>query len=81
MINFIQNNIHLLTKEHIRIFAKKNNISYTEDELQIVYNFILNNYQELLKGNINCLENIKNSISPTLYNNILNIYNKYKKEI
>ncbi len=81
MIEFIQNNIHLLKPEHLKTFAKKNNINYTEEEIQIIYQFILEHYQELLEGNIKCLEIVKQKINPTLYNQLLSIYYNYKKRI
>mgnify|MGYP001030980340 CR=1 FL=1 len=61
-------------------FAKKNNISYTKEELNTVYNFILNNYNDLLNENIRVFENIKNKISPTLYKKLLNLYIDYKQK-
>ena len=59
---------------------KKNNISYTKEELNTVYNFILNNYNDLLNENIRVFENIKNKISPTLYKKLLNLYIEYKQK-
>lgn len=76
----IKNYITRLTKEDLRSFAYKNNITYTEEELDIIYNFILNNYNDLLNENIKVFEKIKNRISPNLYKRLLNLYIEYKQK-
>ncbi len=72
--------INRLSINDLEKFAKKNNISYTKEELNTVYNFILNNYNDLLNENIRVFENIKNKISPTLYKKLLNLYIEYKQK-
>ena len=72
--------INRLSINDLEKFAKKNNISYTKEELNTVYNFILNNYNDLLNENIRVFENIKNKISPTLYKKLLNLYIDYKQK-
>ena len=72
--------INRLSINDLEKFAKKNNISYTKEELNTVYNFILNNYNDLLNENIRVFENIKNKISPTLYKRLLNLYIEYKQK-
>lgn len=58
----------------------KNNISYTEEEIDIIYSFIINNYNDLVNGNTNIFYNLKNKISPELYQNLLNLYLEYKNK-
>ena len=72
--------INRLSINDLEKFAKKNNISYTKEELNTVYNFILNNYNDLLNENIRVFENIKNKISPALYKKLLNLYIEYKQK-
>ncbi|MCI8569087.1 MAG: DUF2624 family protein [Bacilli bacterium] len=72
--------INRLSINDLEKFAKANNISYTKEELNTVYNFILNNYNDLLNENIRVFENIKNKISPTLYKKLLNLYIEYKQK-
>lgn len=71
--------INKLTKNDLEKFAKKNGIAYTNEELNIVYNFIVANYNELLNENIRVFERIKDKISPDLYKTLLNLYIEYKQ--
>ncbi len=61
-------------------FAYKNNISYTNDELVEVYQFIRFNYNELLNENIKVFEELKTKISPSLYKTLLDLYIEYKNK-
>lgn len=76
----IKKNINKLTIEHLRNFAKIKNISYTEDELVIIYNFIMYNYNDLLDENIKVFESIKTKINPLLYKDLINLYIEYKQK-
>jgi len=76
----IKKNINKLTIEHLRNFAKIKNISYTEDELVIIYNFIMYNYNDLLDENIRVFESIKTKINPLLYKDLINLYIEYKQK-
>ncbi|MBR2678628.1 MAG: DUF2624 family protein [Bacilli bacterium] len=72
--------IHNLTKNDLEKFASKNNIVYTKEELDIVYLFIMNNYEDLLNENIKVFETIRPKISNTLYKRLLNLYIDYKQK-
>lgn len=72
--------INKLSITDLEKFAKKNNINYTNDELIVVYNFILSNYNELLEENINVFLKIRDKISPSLYKRLLNLYIEYKQK-
>ena len=63
--------------EDFKMFAKENSISYTPKEIEIVYQFIMNNYEELLNHNEDCLMYLKENISPTLYEKLYVLYQKY----
>ena len=76
----IKNYITRLSKEDLKVFAYKNSITYTEEELDIIYSFILNNYNDLLNENIKVFEKIKNRINPNLYKRLLNLYIEYKQK-
>lgn len=76
----VRKNISKLTTNHLEEFARKNNITYTQDELIVVYNFIKYNYNDLLDENIKVFENIKDKISPKLYRDLLNLYIEYKQK-
>ena len=76
----IKKNINKLKIEHLRNFAKINNITYNDDELVIVYNFIMYNYNDLLDENIKVFESIKDKINPILYKKLINLYIEYKQK-
>lgn len=76
----IKKNINNLTINHVKDFADKNNISYTDDELNTIYHFIMYYYQDLLDENIKVFDIIKNKINPNLYKKLLNLYVEYKEK-
>ncbi len=78
--DIIKKYINLLTLDDIKRFADKENITYTDDEAIIVYNFIMYYYNDLLDENIKVFENIKNKINPNLYKKLLNLYIDYKQK-
>lgn len=74
--------INKLTKEDINKFALSQNIKLTNEELNIIYNHIKNDYQEFLTQNPNSLLNqIKKEVRPIVYDKIIELYNKYKDKI
>ena len=62
------------------MFALKNNIIYTDRELDIIYSFIMDNYNELLNENVLVFQKIRNKISPVLYKKLINLYVEYKQK-
>ena len=72
--------INRLTPNDLEKFAQSNNITYTEDELQVVYHFIKEHYNDLLDENIKVCEEIRYKISPTLYKQLLTLYIDYKQK-
>ena len=68
-----------MTLNDLKSFALEKNIKYTDDELIIIYNFIMYNYNDLLNQNIKVFESIRNKVSPNLYKELLTLYIKYKK--
>lgn len=73
--------IKRLTPKDLEEFAKKKNIIYTNNELDIVYSFIKDNYLELLNQNIRVFEKIRDKISPNLYKELINLYIDYKEKL
>ena len=80
MKELVKKYINKLSIRDLEKFARMNNINYTKDELIVVYNFILNNYNELLDENINVFLKIRDKISPELYKKLLNLYVEYKQK-
>lgn len=78
LISYISN----LTKEDIKKYIAKQSISYNDNEIDIIYNAIKNNYNEILNSNfMNYISKYQSSINSELYNAIIEKYNQYKKFI
>ncbi len=80
MKEMIKSYVKHLTKENLETFAKKNNIVYTKEELNIVYSFIQNHYEDLLEEKIEVFQVLKQKISPNLYKTLLSLYIEYKQK-
>lgn len=72
--------VEQLKPQDLEVFASKNNISYTKDELIVVYQFIKYHYNDLLDENIKVFEEIRDKINPNLYKQLLNLYIEYKQK-
>lgn len=73
----IKSYIKQLTKNDIVKFAEKNNIVLTNNELDLIYYHIKNNYENILKDPLTSLDSIKNKIRPVVYNKIYELYTIY----
>lgn len=85
MINrIIENYIKNMKKSDITTFAKKNNISLEDNELNIIYETIKKDWYTIIYGNYNeIFEEIKNKINEKNYKKIEELFfyfkNKYQK--
>ena len=79
--NLIINYIKKITKEDIQKYISKENIQHTKEEIDLIYNSIKNDYNEILNNFQNNIQKIKNKLNPNLYNKIIEKYNKYKEFI
>lgn len=79
--NLIRKYINDFKLEHINKFCINNNIVLKNGEDIIIYNFIKENYEDILNNNINVFFKLKNNISNNTYNVIMNLYNTYKDKI
>ena len=70
-----------LTPKMIKDYGEKVNIKLTESETNILYQFIMKNYSEILEGNETSFNELKKQINPNLYKKLLILYqeqnNKY----
>ncbi len=69
--------IHFLCPEHIKEYAKANNIEVNKDEIQLIYNFIMDNYKDLLE-NEKTIQKLKPLVREDLYKIIHDIYKENK---
>jgi hypothetical protein len=73
----IKRYISHLKLDHIKEYAKSQNIILNQEEAQIIYDFILKNYNSLLEDNTTIL-GLKKLIREDLYNTIFLLYQKKK---
>ena len=76
----IKNCIPKLTPKIIQEYGKKLGFFLTNSETNILYQFIMKNYSEILDGNEKSFSELQKQISPTLYNQLLKIYNENKRK-
>ncbi len=71
-----------LSLKDINDFANKNNMPLINGEDKIIYDFIMNNWQEVYKGDANkAFLKLKQKVSSNTYNNIMTLYNEFKDKI
>ena len=75
---FILNYIRKLEKNDIINFSKKQNIPLTDEEVDVIYFYIKNKYQDFFMGcEKELLEEIKKKVSHDTYLKILEYYQIY----
>lgn len=78
----IEEYVNRMQKEDVNKFALKQGIILNEEELNIIFTYIKNNYRTILYGNPkDILLEIKDKVSPLTYNKIENLYMKFKDKI
>jgi len=69
-----------LTPKMIKDYGEKVNIKLTESETNILYQFIMKNYSEILEGNETSFNELKKQINPNLYKKLLILYQEQKNK-
>jgi len=78
----LKNYISKLTKQDIINYLSKECIPASNEEIDMIYNAIKNDYEEILETNfMNYISNYKLNFNPDLYRTIIEKYNQYKKFI
>lgn len=78
----IEEYVNRMKKEDINNFALKQGIILDDNELNIIYNYIKDNYKTILYGNPKeILLEIKEKVKPLTYSKIENLYIKFKDKI
>lgn len=81
-IDLIKNYISKLKKEDIINYLNKENIPYNNDEINLIYEGIMSNYQNIDKIDfMSYISNYKYNLNETLYSKIIEKYYEYKKFI
>jgi hypothetical protein len=79
--NLIINYIDKITKFDIEKYISKENIEHTKEEIDLIYQSIKNDYNEILNNFQNYIVKFKDKLNKNLYNKIIEKYNQYKKFI
>lgn len=69
--------IDKLTKQDIINYINKNKLSVTNNEIDLIYDSVKQDYIIILNNPINYLNNIKDKLSISTYNKLLELYTKY----
>lgn len=69
-----------LTPNDIKKYASSINIDLNSQEVNIIFNFLLLNYEELLNRNDKVLLKLKDKLSPSLYNTVISLYEENKNK-
>ena len=81
-IYLISEYVNRMQKQDVNNFAIKQGITLDNEELDIIYNYIKNNYKTLIYGNPKViLEEIKYQVKRLTYNKIENLYMQFKDKI
>ena len=82
-------NVYLITeyvkrlkKEDINKFALNQGVTLEPFELDIIYNYVKNDYKTFIYGNPRpILDEVKTKVNPITYNKIENLYQQFKDYI
>lgn len=78
----IKNYINRLTKQDIINYLSKECVPASNEEIDMIYNAIKNDYEEILNTNfMSYISNYKLNFNQDLYKKIIEKYNEYKKFI
>ena len=78
MLNIIDIYVNNMHKEDIVTFAKKNDIDLSSDELDFIFDFIKNNYKDIIKNKDSLnLEEYRDRFSNDNYIKIEELLKKY----
>jgi len=78
-IYLISQYVKRLNKEDINKFAIKQGVTLTDEELDIIYNYVKKDYKTFIYGNPRAiLDEVKSKVKPFTYNKIENLYTQFK---
>ena len=70
--------INKIKKEDIFKYGIKEGIIIKKDELDLIYDYIKNDYEKIIDKPMDILIEIKDKVSNKLYQKLLELYDKYK---
>lgn len=70
-----------MSKDDILKFASKNDINLDENELNIIYNHIKENWEAIIYENPKpIMEDVKKNVNPSTYEKIESLYSEFYKK-
>lgn len=72
--------IKKITPQDIKNYATSINIDLNNQEVNIIFNFLLKYYEDLLNKNTKVFEKLKPLIRQDLYNKIISLYEENKNK-
>lgn len=69
--------INRLTKNDIVAFAKKNGVTLSNNELELIYTYLKNDYEDMINNPSYYLAKAKKELSPNVYNKLVELYSIY----
>lgn len=71
-----------LSKDDILKFARFQGIVLEENEIDVIFKCIKENYKTIIYGNPrNILDELKEQVKPLTYNKIITLYKEFKEKI
>lgn len=78
---FIYEYINRLRRDDIVNFCNIKGIKVNDNEIDIIYSYIKKEYRRFFNNPIDVLDEIKTKVTTDTFNEIMNLYNKYKNKI
>lgn len=72
--------IKRLTPQDIKNYATSINVQLDNQEVNIIFDFLLKNYEDLLNKNTSVFKDLKPRIRNDLYNKIISLYEENKNK-
>ncbi|MBQ2639323.1 MAG: DUF2624 family protein [Bacilli bacterium] len=69
-----------LTPKNIDDYAKGKGVTLSNEEINIIFNFILQYYEDILNKNTKIFNKLKPKVSNDLYNKIISLYEENKNK-
>ena len=79
--NILYSYIKKIKKEDIIKFGIKEGVIIKEEEANLIYDYIKNDYERILNKPMDIIIEIKDKFSNKLYQKLLELYDKYKDVI
>lgn len=73
--------INRIRREDIINFSKMRGVELSNEELEVIYYYVKNEYKRFFNNPLEVLNEAKEKVSSNTYNEIINLYNNYKSFI